>query len=153
MPQFSVPQPSSADVRRSFPSGHLRIKTVPVGAEVLIGQNLLGQALTVVGTYTCDVETYDWAAIEVHLKPSAVSGTFAPTLAKFWANGVAVRTGSGHAVAGSNFGAGTAQTLTLTDLRGTIKCQVTFTIPGGGSITFANTTPATPTSLAEYNGQ
>lgn len=153
MPSLAMPQPSSADVRRSFPSGHLRIKTVPTGAEDLINQNLLGQSLTVVGTYTCEIDTYDWAAIEVHLKPSAATGTFAPTLAKFYANGVAVRTGSGHEVAGSNFASGTAQTLTLTDLRGTIKCRLTFTIPGGGSIAFANTTPATPTSLAEFNGQ
>jgi hypothetical protein len=150
--ELHLPQPSSADSRRSFTSGHLRITSAPATAQDVVGKHLLGQALTVAGAYTCDIDTYDWSVIEVWLKPSAVSGTFAPTLARYYANNVAVRTGAGFEDAGSNFAGGTEQVLSLSDLNGAQKCRLSFTIPGGGSLTFANTTPATPTSVAEFNG-
>ncbi len=149
MPQMNMPQPSSADIRRSFPQGMLVIHEAPATAQALVGQALLGQTLSVAGDYVCNIDTYDWGTVEAILKPSAVSGTFAPSIERMYANKVAVR----DTTAGSNFSAGAAQTLTLTSLNGTIRCRIKFTVPGGGSLTFADTTPAAPTSVAEYNGQ
>lgn len=148
MPSYSLPQGSSADVRRSTPQGVLLIHS-STGASV-VGQSVLTAGALTPGVYVCEVETYDWGTIEVVLKPSAVTGTFAPKIQRLYANGVAVRSET----SGSNFGAGAAQTLTLTALNGTTRCRITFTVPGGGSITFApGTDLASPAALAEYNGQ
>jgi len=49
--------------------------------------------------------------------------------------------------AGVNFVANTYQLLTLASLMGVTKCDVKFTIPGGGAITFASAT-----GVAEYHG-
>jgi hypothetical protein len=142
-------QPSSADVRRSFTIGPLVIHEAPAGAESVIGKSLLDAGvLDVAGAYVCNIDTYDWSAVEVSLQPSDVTGSFAPALERMWWNKQAVR----DTEAGANFADDTLQTLALSDLNGTNRVRVKFTIPALGSIEFANTVPATPTSLAEFNG-
>lgn len=142
-------QSRAADIALADTQGWLVFKTVPAGQEALIGERLYGQSLSAAGAYTFEIHTNNWDAIEVALKPSAVSGTFAPTLVSLGMTRQAAR----QTAAGANFAAGTAQTLAITGLRGTKEARLSFTIPGGGSIAFIDASPSTPTAQAEYNGQ
>jgi hypothetical protein len=144
MPTFGHPQGASADVRRADVQGMLNISKAPAAAAAKVGQALVGA-----GEYQCDVRCDDWSVIEVVLMPSAVTGTFAPKIQRMYANGEKVRSET----TGSNFAAATAQTLSLSNLNGSRKVRITFTVPGGGSVTFApGTDPANATALAEWNG-
>lgn len=120
---------------------YLVIDSAPVGAKSLEG-TLLKDAgsLAVAGLYKCYIETEGLANLYVTLKPSAVTGTFAPALVSTYADQSTTRTtASGPA----NFAAATLQTLTVA-LAGEKRCIVSFTIPGAGSINFS--------SQAEANG-
>jgi hypothetical protein len=47
MPEIAMPQPSSADTRRSFSQGHLTFASVPAAADQsLIATSVLGSVLT-----------------------------------------------------------------------------------------------------------
>lgn len=150
MPTIYTAQESPADARRSASQGMLIIASAPAAAVAKIGLPLLDAgALTDAGVYSCYIDTHGWSALEVVLMPSAVTGTFAPSLQRLYYSREAVRT----TVAGSNFSAGAAQTLTTTTIIGTQQFRVDFTVPGGGSITFdAGVTASSPAALAEYNG-
>ena len=138
-------QQGAVDVRRSQTQFVLVLSAVPATADQsLIGKALLDAgALSVAGEYRCRIETHDWNDIQVHLKPTAVTGTFAPTLdGLYWHEGTP-GTPVAHPTltdAGVNFVANTYQLLTLASLMGVTKCDVKFTIPGGGAITFASAT-------------
>lgn len=145
-------QQQQVDVRKAQTQYILVLSAVPAAAaQSLLGKALLDAgALTVAGEYRCRIMTNDWNDMSVHLKPSAVTGTFAPTLEALMWHENTVGTPVAHptlTAAGSNFAAGTAQALTLTDLRGVTKADLKFTIPGSGAITFASAS-----SLAEYHG-
>ena len=148
MPSIAAKQISSPDVRRSETQGLLIISKEPAGAGV-IGQTLIGQTLSVEGTYECLIETHDWSALEVILKPSAVTGTITPVLNRLYANRVEVRT----ATNGVAFIAGTPQTITSTTVVGTHRFRVDIAVGAGESVTFAaSDDPTAQDSLAEYNG-
>jgi hypothetical protein len=114
---------------------HLRFDVVPA-AEV---QSLINTivhdagALDVEGIYEMHIETYGVDAVDVTLRPSAVSGAFAPSAIITLADGSTQKA----AVAGANFAANTTQTLEVTGLLGERKVIVRFTVPAGGSVTFA----------------
>ena len=131
--------------------GYLRFSRVPAGKQQLMGQTLIGAGALPAGTYECVMAVDGMAALDITLMPSAIVGAtpFAPTANILRTNGEAVRT----AVAGANFAAATAQTLSLTALRGAVRCNVTFTVPAAHTITFDEGPKGTPTALAEYNGQ
>jgi hypothetical protein len=117
----------------------LVIDSAPAGAGV-VGQLLKDVGnLTVAGTYQCYVDVPGLANVYAELKPSAVSGTFAPSFFSTYADGVTART---TAAGAANFAAATAQSLTIT-LAGERRCIVQFTIPGGGSINFSTRAEAT----------
>lgn len=143
----NLKQSQSIDVRRAQSPYPLALKSVPATVDLaFLGKSLhdVG-ALNVAGAYVCEFFTDDWTVVEALLKPSAVTGTFAPTLQ------VITYVGDAHPVkttAGSNFVAATAQVLSLSALNGYGVCQVIFTVPGGGSITFARASNA----LAEFSG-
>lgn len=149
-------QQSSADIRRAQTQYVLILSAVPATADQsLLGKALLDAgALNVAGEYRCRIQTDDWSAMEVHLKPTAVAGTFAPTLeALLWHEGtpgtpVAHPDTANYADAGVNFVANTYQGLALATLKGVTKVDLKFTVPGGGgSITFASAT-----GIAEFHG-
>jgi len=136
-------QPQYADSQ-----GYLVISATPVAARNLIGKRLIDVgAIDVEGDYECEFATDGMNTIEAVLRPSAVTGTFAPTLRSMYYNRVVTRDSD----AGANFAAGVAETLTLTNLRGAQVAKVTFSVPASGSVTFAPGTAFTA-ALAEYNG-
>jgi len=126
---------------------YLQLSSAP--DKSLIGKTLINAGALGPGTYQCLIATDGMATLNVTLQCSAVSGSFAPTLYALRANGVATDTND----AGANFVAGTPETLTVTPLAGRRLCRLDFTVPGGGSITFAEGAKATPTAIAEYYGQ
>lgn len=144
-------QSSSADVRRSDTQGLLIITAIPAGAsESLLGKPLLAAgALTVAGTYSCDIDTYDWSALEVVLMASAITGTVTPHLRRMYASRAAVRSST----SGVGMSAGVSQTLSTSTVVGTQRFRLDLVIAGGGAATFdAGTDPTSPTALAEFNG-
>lgn len=121
-------------------SAHLELVSVPDAARGKLGMVLLDAgSLTAAGTYICEFNTTGMNTVAVNLRPSSVTGTFAPTIRTVWLADGTARTTS----AGSNFAANTNQELTLTDLKGQRRVQVIFTVPGSGEITF---------DRAEFNG-
>lgn len=119
-------------------AGHLTLERVPDSAQGKKGLVVLDAGSLGPGAYACRINTTGMNAIFVNLRPSAVSGTFAPTIQTTWEAGGA-RTTS----AGSNFASNTNQQLTIADLQGQRNVEIIFTVPGGGSITF---------DRAEFNG-
>lgn len=120
---------------------YLVIDSAPAGAKSVEGMLLKDAGvLNVAGTYKCYVETEGLANLYVTLKPSAVTGTFAPAVVSTYADQATTRT---TAAGAANFIAATIQNLTVA-LAGEKRCIVSFTIPGGGSINFS--------SQAEANG-
>lgn len=118
----------------------LVIDVAPVGATGLVGQLLKDVgALAVAGLYQCYVDVPGLANVYAELKPSAVTGVFAPSFYSTYADGVTART---TAAGAANFAAGTGQSLTIA-LAGERRCIVQFTIPGGGSINFVTRAEAT----------
>lgn len=146
MPSFHR-QEESADVRRSQTQGLLVITASTVRST--IGLTLLEAGALGPGDYECDISTHDWQDIDVHLKPSAVTGDFAPTLTALYWDRIGHK---GTPDTGSNFAAGTPETLSLTGLKGVQRCRLFFTVPGGGSVEFVNTPGSNPAAIAEYNG-
>lgn len=121
-------------------SAHLEIISAPEGAKGHEGKVLLDAgSLTVPGAYICEFNTTGMNTVAVNLRPSSVTGTFAPTIRTVWLADGSARTTS----AGSNFAANTNQELTLSDLKGQRRVQVIFTVPSSGEITF---------NRAEFNG-
>lgn len=121
-------------------SAHLEFVTVPDGAQGLAGKVLLDcGSITAPGTYVCRVNSTGMNYLAMNLRPSAVTGTFAPSLRTTWLADGSART----TVAGANFAANTNQQLEITDLRGQRSVELVFTIPGGGAVTF---------DRAEFNG-
>lgn len=132
--------------------GYLRLSRVPAGQEALLGQTIIGAGALGPGVWECVVATDRLSAVDFTLMPSAISGAtpFAPTANILRANGAAVRT----AVAGANFAAATSQVVALTALKGATRCTITFTVPAAHTITFdEGGNKASPTAIAEYNGQ
>lgn len=132
--------------------GYLKITAAPDGAIGLIGKTLIeAGALTVAGAYECAIATDGVNVIEVELMPSAVTGSFAPSIkAMRYHQFASARTAM--VSAGANFTAATTQVLTLTDLRGKKIVKVTFTIAAAGVVTFAvGANPASPAAIAEFN--
>jgi hypothetical protein len=121
----------------------LKITSAPASVlDSLKGQTLIGAGLlNVAGVYECRVDTRGISDVEVNIKPTAtaVVGSFAPTLASYYFDDSTTKSTS----AGANFVASTLQTLTIATLKGVRSIKLTFTIPGGGSVTFAQ---------AEVNG-
>lgn len=113
---------------------YLVIDSAPVGAKNLEG-TLLKDAgsLAVAGLYRCYVDVPGLATVYAELKPSAVTGTFAPSFYSTFTDQSTART---TATGAANFAAATAQSLSIA-LAGERRCIVEFTIPGGGSINFA----------------
>lgn len=150
MPVLNQFQDASPDVRRAASPGLLVVSDCPEAAKAAcLGRSLLDcGTMNVAGVYDCVIRTDDWTVLEVVLMPTTVSGTFAPNIQRLYHNGVEARS----TTAGSNFANATAQTLSLTDLNGTNKCRIRFTIPGGGSIVFTKGPEASQTALAEFNG-
>lgn len=136
---------------QAMTQAYLRFSRVPAGQEALRGQTLIGAGALPAGTYECVIATDSLANLDITLMPSAIVGAtpFAPTANILRANGEAVRT----AVVGANFAAATAQTLSLSTLRGAVRCNVTFTVPAAHTISFDEGPKAAPTAIAEYNGQ
>lgn len=133
------------------PQDHLIIASVPAGApQGLIGLRLIDAGeLTVEGTYSCLFYTDSFSNVVVELKPVSVTGTFAPSLQRLLTNGQGVLSTD----AGSNFAAGTGQSITATNLRGVSKCRIDFTIPTSGAIDFSpGTDLSDPDAYAEYHG-
>ena len=121
------------------------ISSVPALAMSKLGKALTDAGvLNVEGDYECIFATDGMNVIEAVLKPSAVTGAFAPTLRSLYLDRSTTRASD----AGANFAAGVAETLTLSDLHGANTAKVTFSIPAGGSITFDPTAGA----LAEACG-
>jgi len=149
--EINHPQISPADARRSASEGLLVIMAAPATAQALIGKALVSAgAINVAGVYDCEIETHDWSLVQAVMMPSAVTGAFAPSLDRMYFGGRAVR----NSAAGANFAAGVAQTVEITDLKGSQRARIRFTVPGGGSITFAvGADPTTPTAHAQFNGQ
>lgn len=119
----------------------LRILSTPAGAEALKDQPLKGQSLTVVGTYTCCVDTSGLSDVEAHIKASAVSGTVTPAFFSVYADGTTSKTVS--TPAGAALVAGTQQDLVISGLRGTRKALFTLTLGAGATCTI---------SVGEANG-
>ena len=119
-------------------SGHLTLDEVPDSMQGWKSAVALDAGALGPGDYVLRINTTGMNTVAVNLRPSAVSGTFAPTIRTVWCAGGA-RTTS----AGSNFALNTNQELTLTDLKGQRTVEVVFTVPSGGSITF---------NRAEFNG-
>lgn len=120
-------------------SGHLVLDVVPDAAQGWRSAVALDAGSLGPGDYVCRINTTGMNTIAVNLRPSAVSGTFAPTIRTTWLADGSARTTS----AGSNFATNTNQELTLSDLKGQRNVEVIFTVPAGGSITF---------NRAEFNG-
>jgi hypothetical protein len=134
--------------------GFLVITKAPVAGQAYVGKRLIeAGAINVVGDYECKFAVDGMNVIEAELMPSAVSGTFAPTLRVMRMVGDFGSNRSNQADVGANFSAGTTEVLTVTDMRGKRIAKVTFAVPGGGSVTFApGSDPSTPTAVAEFNG-
>lgn len=120
----------------------LRIFSTPAGQEALIDKPLLGQTLTVAGTYTCRVDTSGVTDVEAHLKASAVTGTVTPSFISTLADKATQKAVS--APAGVALVANTQQDLVLTALRGLRNCLVSIVVAAASSATF---------SVAEVNGK
>lgn len=149
MPFLNWVQAQAADVRTAQSEGPLILTAVPDGVSL----SLLGKALydagvlDVAGDYQCDFFTNNWQECEVVLKPSDVTGTFAPTLVAL------LHTGLEHAsktAAGANFADDTEQVLLLQNLRGLTRARVKFTIPSGGDLAFD--LAGSPPGRADFNG-
>jgi len=92
------------------------------------------------GVYECELFTSGWSNVNVHVRPSAVSGTV-PTLSletRYASDGT-----TRDADASVVLAADTNDDATLADLNGQRKVYVVLTIAAGRSVTFAR---------AEYNG-
>lgn len=137
-----MPVPRSQSRNQTVVQGfqdYLVIDSAPVGAKSLEG-TLLKDAgsLTVAGLYKCYLDVQGLANLYVTLKPSAVTGTFAPALVSTYADQATTRT---TAAGPANFIANTLQTLTVA-LAGEKRCILSFTIPGGGAINFSTNAEA-----------
>lgn len=143
-------QSSSADVRRSETQGLLIVTETPAGGEAALGLPLIAAgALATAGTYSCDIDTHDWSAIEATVMASAITGTVTPHLRRLYANRVAVRSST----SGVGMSAGVSQTLSTSTIIGTQRFRLDIVVGGGGSATFApGSDPTTPTALGEFNG-
>lgn len=134
--------------------GFLTISSAPAAAGALLGKRLIDAgAIDIAGDYECRFASDGMNIVEVEIMPSAVSGTVAPTLSalRYAGNFGSARTTMQDA--GANLGAGIAQVLTVSDLRGKRVCAVSFTVGAGESVTFdPGTDLANPTALAEYCG-
>lgn len=127
---------------------HLVFTKVPAGSALLGVRLLDAGAIALAGAYECEFEIGGAADVEAHLKPSAVTGAFAPSLVIPYANRAEEKT----TVAGANFAAGVLQSLATSSPKGAQYAQVRFTVPGGGSVTFAQgADPYAPSAIAEYN--
>lgn len=146
--------------RSSYPvyattQDHLIIDSAPgiyANNKNIVGQRLIDAgALDVAGVYRCIILTDALTNIDILLKPSAVTGVATLTgAARLMANGVELMEA---VTAGVAFVAGTAQTISLTNIRGVCKVAVDITVSGGGSVTFAaGTTPSAQTGWGEYHG-
>jgi hypothetical protein len=108
-------------------------------------KGLLGKALVTLGslgpgTYECEISVEGMAECSVHLRCSAVTGTVTPVFETRWLDGTQRATAPGATA----FAVNTAQTLTLTNLKGQKKAYVVITIGGSAALTF---------NRAEFNGQ
>jgi len=151
MPSIQIPQGSPVDARRSMTQGPLIISGIPAAeSSDLLGKSLLeAGALDVEGTYSCLIETHDWSALDVILKPSAVTGSITPVLNRLYLNRHAVRT----ATNGVACSAGVVQVISSTTVVGTQRFRLDIAVPASGSITFTPGSSLTaPAALAEYNG-
>lgn len=130
--------------------GYLVFTKTPIGAgQVYLGQRLIDAgAINVAGDYEAEFEISGTNDVEVHLKPSAVTGTILPTLRITYANQFATKASA----AGANFAAGVLQSLALASPKGAQYAKVTFTVDGGESVTFAvGADPYSPSAQAEFN--
>lgn len=120
--------------------GWLVFTKVPELARGFIGQDLPAVgAVTVAGTYECEILTEGWALVSAHVRASAVTGTVRPTLITRWVDG-----NTRDTTGAADFVANTQQDLTLTDLNGQRKAFLTFAVGAGESVTF---------DRGEFNGQ
>lgn len=151
MPTIHIPQGSPADVRRSETQGMLVLSSVPAAeSQALIGKSLFDAGeLAVEGTYSCEIDTHDWAAFDVILMPSAVTGSITPVVHRMYANKQMIRS----TTTGVASVADTAQVISVTTVTGTQRFRVDIAVPNGGSITYApGDDPTDLAALAEYNG-
>jgi len=119
--------------------GTLVITKAPL--QSLLGMPLLqAGALTVEGVYECELFTAGWTHVNIHVRPSAVSGT-PPTLSleTRYASDGTVRDSDASVVLAAN----TNDDAVLSALNGQRQVYVVLTIAAGRSVTFAR---------AEYNG-
>lgn len=136
-----IPRTTSRDqtVARGIQE-YLVLDVVPVGAEAVKGLLLKDAGLlSVAGVYQCYIDPEGLANLFAELKPSAVTGAFAPSFFSTYVDKATARTTAAGAV---NFVANTAQSLTVA-LVGEKRCIVQFTIPGGGNINFSTRAEAT----------
>lgn len=113
------------------------ITGIPAGAdETLMGEPLIGKALTVAGVYTCRARTDGIQNIEVHIKASAFTGTVTPAFISTFLDGTAKQTATLANISG------TAQNVSMT-LVGEKVCVFTLTLAAASSVTMAR---------AEING-
>lgn len=150
MPEIYAPQTDAADVRRSETQGLLLITSAPAGDETKVGKPLIAVgALAVEGTYRCMIHTHDWSALEVILKPSAVTGTITPQLHRMYLGGQAIRSTTN----GVGASAGVTDVIATPTVAGTQRFALDLAVPAGGSITFdPGSDPTAPTAVAEFNG-
>lgn len=129
--------------------GFLVITKAPVDGQAYVGQRVIDAgAINVAGDYECEIECGGAVDVEFHVKPSAVTGSITPTARAMYANRFATKTST----AGAAFGAGVLQSLALSIAKGVQYAKLTFTVPGGGSITFAvGADPYAPSAQAEFN--
>jgi hypothetical protein len=137
----SVRQGFSVAPRVPETQAHLVITSAPDAARGLVGQSLKqAGAISVVGTYQCEIITEGWALVSAHVKVSAVTGTVRPTLITKWLSDNSTRDTTGS----TDFIANTQQDLTLTDLNGQRRAYLSFDVGAAESVTF---------SRGEFNGQ
>lgn len=133
----------------------LRFSKGPAGAQSTIFQNHVGVplvdagALNVEGNYDVIVPTDGLADIQIHLMPSAVTGSITPVIETLYANGK----GAKQAASAAAFVAATLQTVEISDLLGVKAVRIRIPVGAAESVTFAQgADPETPTAVAEYNG-
>lgn len=69
----------------------LVFKTVPVGAEALLGKLVKGSNITVAGTYTCEMRVDGLSAIEVHLTATLTASTVTSSVFTTYNDGVTAK--------------------------------------------------------------
>lgn len=112
---------------------HLCLNVTPDNARGLIDKALVDcGVMNVAGDYVCRISSKGMNVLEVNLLANAITGSITPTLQSIWLTDGAQR----DADVGDVLVNDTGQELTLTDLRGQMYCELVFTIPSGGSVTF-----------------